>query len=811
MLKNYFTIAVRNVGRNKIFSLINISGLAIGIAVFVFIAQYVAFEWSTNRFHKNFNQLYRLNVVNKGGNAGYYVPPGLGPVMKNNVAGVEAYTRVADGIGSGVVSYATPSASPSKEGSFREENISYVDGNFFDVFSFPLVAGNRSLQQPKTVALSEGIAKKYFGTGDVIGKVVTVSNQFGNTPYTITTVYKDMPEGSDIQSKILLSFKTLESAANRNENDWANPATTESGFTNTYFLLKKGADGKRLSGQLTRFLQNSNPRAKEDKVVLQPFRELHLAPHFTYPLQTFGNLKLVVVFGCVALLILVIAWVNYINLSTAQALKRAKEVGVRKVLGASRTQLIFQYLTETFLVTLTAVCFGLLLVQLLQYGFNNFTGRHLSLAVLNEGRFWLSGSVLVITGSLLAGTYVAFVLSSFKPIKAIQGKVEGIKTAFSMRKVLVVFQFTVSIVFIIATLVLYRQLQYMQTQKLGMNLDQLMVIKGPTVSSDDQAERNLSFKNGLGQLSFVKSYAASNNVPGGGYNFSADGITRLNPQPDDDKKNYSMFICDERFFDTYKIDFAGGNNFTAEDAANGWSKAKKVILNEKAAAQLGFEKGESIIGKKILWGEPFEIIGIIKDYHHLSLQQAIKPVIYLPSVSFVYFTIQTDITNLPSKLNIIKRLYRKEFASNPFDYFFADERFNLQYKEEQKLGSVLIAAAFVAVLIACMGLFGLASFSAQQRVKEIGIRKVLGATVNGIVVLLSKDFLKLVIISAVIAFPLAGWAMNSWLQSFAYRTTISWWVFAIAGMGALLIALLTIGWQTVKAAIANPVKNLRTE
>jgi putative ABC transport system permease protein len=380
-----------------------------------------------------------------------------------------------------------------------------------------------------------------------------------------------------------------------------------------------------------------------------------------------------------------------------------------------------------------------------------------------------------------------------------------------VRTALVVFQFAISIVFIIATLVLYRQLQYMKQGNLGMNLNELLVIKGPSISSNADDVKNASYKNSLAQLPFVKKYTASNGVPGQGYNFFANGITRPNPDKDDDKEQYAMLITDERFFDTYGISFAQGKAYTAVEAEQGWDKSKKVILNKKAAAQLGFGADENIVGKKVVWGQPYEIAGVVRDYHHTALREAIQPTVYLPSASYLYFTIETDTRDMTAKLNELKKAYTASFPGNPFEYFFADASYNQQYQSEQKLGNVFVASAAVAILIACMGLFGLVSYTARQRTKEIGIRKVLGASVTDITSLLSKDFLKLVGIAVLVASPVAGWLMQKWLQDFAYRTTVSWWIFLVAGGLAVLLALATVCVQAIKAAVANPVKSLRTE
>jgi putative ABC transport system permease protein len=809
MIKNYFKVAFRSLWRNKEFAAINTVGLALGIAVFLLIGQFIAFEWSANRYNKNYNSLCRVHVQQKGGASDYYLPPGFAQPIKQQIPTIENVVRVADRIAGGVISYNGTSETQNK--SFREDFICYAEGNFLTVFSFPILSGTASLAEPKTLALSETMSKKLFGTADAAGKTVMVSNQFGNTLYTVKAVYQ-LPEIADITPQVVLSLHTLENPANRSGNDWADPNGTNAGLTNIYLQLKKDASIVTTQKAINDFLVSINPDSKDDKIILQPFSELHLAPSFDYPLHSFGSLLLVTLFSAVAVLLLLIAWVNYINLSTAQALKRAKEVGLRKVLGAAKSQLVLQYLTETFLLTLlaTAIAFGL--VSLFQNTFNQFAGRQLSLRVLNNGWFWMIGIALIVAGSLLSGSYVAFALTAFKPISTIRGKLQTSFKGIVLRKGLVVFQFTVSIVFIIAAVVLYKQLQFMKTENLGMKLDQLLVIQGPTVATEDQAEKNIAFKNSLAQLSFVKQQAASNNIPGVGYNFGANGITKLsNPQKDDDKKSYSMFICDQNFFNVYGIQLLQGRGFTANEAERSWNNIHAIILNEKAARELGFNLKENIVGQKVKWGAEFEIVGVVKDYHHLSLRETIQPTIYLGSVSYSFFTVQTPITDMQAKIASIRKLYNLTFPGNPFEYFFADEKFSQQYNSERQLGKVFIAAAAVAIFIACMGLFGLVAFSARQRIKEIGIRKVLGANIFSITQLLSKDFLKLVCIAFVIASPVAWFAMNKWLEGFAYRTSISWWVFVMAAVLAVFIALATVSYQAIKAAIANPVKSLRTE
>ena len=806
MLRNHLKIALRRLLRDRTFSVLNLVGLAVGLATTLLIFEFIAYEWSANRFHANYATLYRLVLTEKQQTNDYYLPPGWGKVIREKFADVRGVVRVAEGIGAGL--FSTTGTSPV---SFRENQVIFSDGDFFRSFTFPFVSGSNTLDQPQTLALSASFAQKLFGTANAVGKTLNVSNQFGTTLYTVTGVFADFPANSDLQTHVVLAFSTLNSAANRSGNDWADPNTLDSGFTNLYFQLNDQTNPAELEGRLTAFLRQADAEARDKTLHLQSFRELHLAPTFSYPFQTYGSLTLVVSLGGVALLVLLIAWVNYVNLSTAQALRKAKEVGVRKVIGAQTRQLMGQFLTETALLSLGSVVLGVLLALALQEIFNEFTGKNLSLAVLGPSGFWLGLLGLILLTALFSGGYVAFALSRQRPIVALRGQVSFGKRQFTLRQVLVVFQFGISVVFIVATLVMYQQLQFMRNSTLGLKLDQLLVMAGPSLATDDQSLKNDAFKQELARLPFVQKVAASNNVPGQGYNFTTAGITRPTPAPGDEKKSYRMFIADHHFFETFGIPLAQGRTFTKAEADASWNNAHRVIVNESAARQLGFDPKGPVAGQRILWGKEFEIVGVVKDYHHLSMHQAIDPVIYLASVGHGFFTVKTDVRDLPAKLATLENLYKRTFPGNPFDFFFADEAYDRQFRAERQLGQVFVAASLVAILIACLGIFGLAAFAAQQRTKEIGVRKVLGASVGSIVALLSKDFLKLVAVAIVIASPLAWYLMNGWLQDFAYKISIEWWVFALAGFLAAGIALLTVSFQSVKAALTNPVKSLRTE
>lgn len=809
MLKSYFIIAIRNLWRNRSFSILNIAGLTIGIAVFLLILEYTRFEKNSNRFHKNYNSLYRLSISQpKENNTSFYIAPGFGPLIKNGISGIDASIRIAEGLGSGIV-YET--GKDLSGNSFRAENTIYADQGFFDVFSFPLINGNGSLQEPKTMAITESFAQKLFKSTDVVGKSVTVNNQFGKTDYRITGVYKDIPANSDIQTDIVLSLNTLASAQNRDGNDWADPATFESGFTYLFLKLNNSAAETTVTNAITALYRKTKSGEEQTNILLQPFKYLHLGPSLDYPLQTYGSLGFVWAIGAIAALILIIGWINYINLSTALALKRAKETGIRKVLGANKWQLSIHYLAETFVITSCCSILALVIVQIVQPFFNKLTGKELSLLTFLQDYSWATAVLTILIGALLAGGYVAFSLSRFKPIDILHGKKLGLTGGNNLRKTLVVFQFTVSVLLIIGTIVVIKQLSYMKTKGNGMNMSQLLVIKGPTIATDDQAQRNSDFKNTLGSLSYIGKHAASNNVPGRGYNFTADGITSQQPVKGDEKKGYAMFITDDRFFDTYGIHLLQGRSYTKEEADAGWNNSKKIMLNETAARQLGFDTKSNIIGKKVIWGKEYEVVGLVKDYHHLSLKQQIDPIIFLPSVSFVYFTVQINPTDIQNKLSELKNIYQARFPGNPFEYFFADESYNSQYTTEQNLGKIFITAALIAIFIACLGLFGLTAFATQQRNKEIGIRKVLGAGSGQLLIMLSTDFLKLVFIALTIAIPVSWWMMQKWLEDFAYRTNLAAWIFILAGFIAFTIAFITVSAQALKAATANPVKSLRTE
>lgn len=809
MVQTFLKIAFRNIFRNKVYAALNIVGLAMGIAAFFLLMQYISLEKSVNRFHVNLPQMVRMLNEDKEGKTWPEVEPGWALQAQQRFPEIKSFCRFEQGIAKGIVK-----GNYNASQSYREENIGYADGNFFQFFSFPLTAGSAaSLAKPNAVFLAESAAKKYFGTVNPMGKVLTLYNQFGTTPYTVEGVFANMGDNSDIRYDMVFSLETLKNPANLNGNSWAALDNLESQYIGTFFTLGKGADIAAVEKKLTT-LRDELKRDKDGvRFRLQAFSDLHLGRSVNETLMTTANVKYVYMLGAIAFLILMIAWFNYVNLSTAHSFKRAGEVGIRKVIGASRENLIAQFLTESFLVNLLAFILAVILISLLQPLFNQLVGKTLSLQTLAATSVWWYAFLLLIGGSLLSGSYTAFSLSKFNPIQTMKGKISKTLGGVLLRKSLVVSQFIISIFLIIVTILIYSQLHYMQNKNLGINTNQLLVIRGPELGKDSTYKnRRTAFWNEIAAQSFVKDYCATGSVPGGWYNFTTSGFTQPGSVKGAEVKTYSFAIVGDRFLKTYEIGLVAGRNFTPEECAVEWNDNSKVLMNETAITQLGFDNPEQALHTKVQWDErALDVIGVVKDYNHTSLKRAIDPIIFYPQNNNSYFSVRITTDKVQEKITSLEKMYKTSFAGNPFEYFFVDDNYNKSYAAEKQYGSIFSTASIWAIFIACLGLFGLATFTVESRVKEIGVRKVLGASVQSIVSLLSKDFLLLVLIAFLIASPLAWWAMHKWLQDFAYRIDITWWVFVVAGSIALMIALLTVCFQAIKAAVANPVKSLKTE
>jgi putative ABC transport system permease protein len=819
MLKNYFKTAWRNLGKNKVFSFINIAGLAIGMAACLLILQFVNFELSYDQFNKNVSDIYR--VYNDRYQNGKLIQHGtitysaIGKAMQSDYPEVINHTRVFPW-GNNIIT--------CDNKKFGDQNVTAVENSFLSMFSYRLIAGDygTALKDPYSVILTQTAAHKYFAVPDnninsILGKAIIIGRD--SLPYKITGVSMDVPENSHLQFDILVSYVSMLSG--KDPYKQADYDFTDSDFWH-YIQLRHGTDYKALQAKLAAFsqkyFQGNKISGSVEKFYLQPLARAHLYSDFEYEIGKTGSATVVLGLLIIALFIIVIAWVNYINLSTARSSERAREVGVRKVTGATRAQLIRQFLTESLLINMIALILAALSVIILQPAFNALIQHKLSFSFLFQkslGGYSITIGLLglMAAGIFISGFYPAFVLSSFKPILVLKGKFSASKKGIVLRKGLVIGQFAITVALIIGSFIVYKQIKYMNEQELGMNIDQMIVVNPPLLSNFDSAfmARENSFKQEVRQIASVKGVTTSNTVAGN--EMARDFDIR---RTDDNSGNHFTLRrmgADYDFINVYAIKLLAGRNFSRVDYNPDYNKLHNILLNASAVKLLGFKSNEDAVEKSIMRGDKkWDVVGVINDYHQKSLRYPLEPLLLMPFYgTYNPISIKLNTANITATVAAIKAKYAEFFPGNLFDYYFLDEKFNQQYKNDQLFGKAFSIFAGFAVFIACLGLLGLSLFATAQRTKEIGVRKVLGASVSNIVLLLSKDFIQLVIIAFVIASPVAWFVMHRWLQDFAYRINIEWWVFAIAGILAIVIALATISFQAIKAAIANPVKSLRTE
>lgn len=810
MLTNYLKIAWRNVRKNRAFAAINILGLAIGMATCLLISLFVRDELSYDRFHQNADRIYR--VVLRGTLNGEQlreanVMPPVAQTLQSRFPEVEETVRLR-GIGFPRLTYG--------EKSFREDKVTYADSTLFRVFTLPLLKGDArtALTRPNTVVITQKTAQRYFGDEDPMGKVLTMDN--GRATFTVTGVMANVPRNSHFQFDLFASMASLPEA---NQTNWM-----QSNFF-TYLLLPDGYDYRQLEAKLVPVVQThmapplekvlGMSRAEFRKngtlvgLFLQPLTDIHLHSDLKpeTDLEPGGDVRYVYLFGAIAVFMLLLACINFMNLSTAGAAKRAKEVGVRKVLGSAKSRLIGQFLTESALLTSLALVLAVGLVVALLPLFNSLAGKALTLN-LTRTPWVLPGLIgFGLLVSLLAGSYPAFFLSSFRPISVLKSATVGTGRS-GLRSGLVVFQFLVSISLIIATTVVYQQLRYIQTIRLGYDKEQVLVLEGTGALGKNEAV----FRRQLTQDSRVVNASVSGFLPNTRYN---TGLIAMQPDRNDAQMTrMSWFGIDPYYLPTLGMTLAAGRNF----APNSRSDSAGVLINETAARLFGWSK--SAIGRSLTHpaidgsgadAQTYRVIGVVKDFHFRSLHERIAPAVMTLSDNAGSIIVKTRTADITGLLSSIKSQWAAFGTEEPFTYSFLDESYRASYEAELKTSRILALFAGLTIFVACLGLFGLATFTAEQRTKEIGVRKVLGASVASIVQLLAKDFLKLVLIAMVIASPIAGYAMHRWLQEFAYRIDITWWVFAVAGLLAVGIALLTVSFQSIKAALMNPVKSLRSE
>lgn len=802
MIRNLIKTAFRNLLKNKGFTAINVFGLTLGLATFLLILFYVADELSYDRYNLKADRIYRINSnVKYGGNTNSFAitPAPLANALVNAYPEVEQATKLIQA-----------SNIQFKKGTQKlpENKSIYAESSLFDVFTLPMVAGQpkNCLSEPKSIVISERAALKYFNKTDVVGQYLTLVN--GNVNYKITGVIKNMPSQSHFNYDFFLSRSAEDMKA---DTDW------NSFDYNTYVVLKKGTNATAFGKKVEKLIrhhfgeQNYANMEKGGNYVrfdLTPLTDIHLRSNRQYELGINSSITFVYVFSAIALFVLLIACVNFMNLSTARSANRAREVGIRKVLGSSRKSLIAQFLSESILITLFASLLAVLAAWALLPLFDRLSGKELSLSL--HLLVWLIPLVLtiVVIVGVLAGSYPAFYLSAFQPIKVLKGKIASGFKGSIFRNSLVVFQFSISIFLIIGTLVIYNQLHYIQQKDLGFNRKQVLIVKNVQVMSDPK-----SFKQEVKQLSGVENTTLSGYLP-----------TNIVRQPDYIFKNKDgsakdalyteKWTVDADYLNTMEMKIAWGRNFSAQLA----SDSSGLIINQVAAARLGYYNEP--IGKKLFFPgqqngktvmKEYHIIGVLKDFNFSSLRDNITPVIMMLGSDNGALSVRTSDTDMNLFVAKVQSLWERLSPNQQFEYSFMDQDFNAAYQTETRTGSLFLIFTVLAIVIAGLGLFSLAAYAAEQRTKEISIRKVLGASVSAITTLLSKDFIRLIVIAIAIASPLAWFAMHKWLEGFAYRQDIQWWVLVSAATLSIIIAFITISFQSIKAALANPIDSLRNE
>jgi putative ABC transport system permease protein len=809
MIRNYFKVAFRNLNRHRVSTSINIIGLSIGLATCVLIMLFVQDELSFDRYHEKADRIVRLGInlrFNGKDSNGPTIGPSVAGDLKNEFPEVLETTRIRNR-GGRFVSYANTS--------FKEENILYTDPGFFQVFNIRFLKGDpkTALNEPNTLVITEETARKYFGNADPIGK----SLGFGSdkSPYRITGIVGKLPENSHFRFDLLA---TLTGSEETEETAWLNNMNFH-----TYLVLPENYDYHQLERKISRLgekyigvdiqkylglsLKQFREKGDDFGLFLQPLTDIHLySPFQGGVLSPGGDIRYLYALSAIAVFMLLIACVNFMNLSTATAVRRSREVGVRKVLGSVASQLRHQFLTESCLLALIALVIGLLIVSAVLPYFSQLTDKRLSIQILLDpvsASALLVGTLLV---GMLAGSYPAFYLASFKPVYVLKGRIASPGQFISLRSGLVVFQFFIAISLIIATITADQQLRYMQAKKTGFDHDRVLVIHDTHMLRNNERV----FKEKLRANPQVLDATLSGDVPVGARSVNNSAVM---PREDPDKAVVSrVYHVDEAYIATLGMHLTQGRNFSREFPTD----SSGIILNETAARALGWQKnpiGRELAGHTYNDGtkEFYKVIGVVSDFHFESLKQKITPLIMMLGGNSGSIMVKCRSDNFPDLLAVLKRDWESFGSAAPFSYSFLDDRFEQVYMGEKKTSQVLTLFSGLTIFIACLGLFGLATYTAEQRTREIGVRKVLGASVNSIIALLSTDFLKLIVIAFLIASPVAWWGMNRWLTDFAYKISISWWVFGLAGLLAIGIALLTVSFQSIKAALMNPVKSLRSD
>jgi putative ABC transport system permease protein len=802
MLKNYFRIALRNLQKNKAFSFINIFGLAVGMAAGLLIIQYVSFELSFDNFQAKKDRVFRVTQdrYDRGKLSTQWAGGAFaaGNAFKNNFPQVEDYLKIVD---------AGPTLAINNDIKLVLEKTYFAGSSFFNFFSYPLISGDpkTALRDVNSAVITETAAKKLFGTVDAVGKTF----KFDVNVLKVTGVMRDYPDNTHFRSDMLISYSTLLKffgPKNDQDNAWLNDGCL------TYLLLRPGVNAKELEAKFKPYVdavyKKINWSGASAIYHLLPLEKIHLSPNLMLEAEPHGDGKSVYLLAGIAIFVIIIAWINYINLSTARGIGRAKEVGVRKTLGSNKGQLLWQFMLEAMLLNCLAVLLAIILIIVFLPIFSAISGQYVTFGLLFTPVFWIAVAGLFFVGSFFSGFYPAIVLSGFKPVDVMKGKLAASTGGVVLRKVMVVFQFAASIFLLIGSLTVYRQVSFMEKQNLGINIDQTLVIKQPLAHVDSFYRSMSAFKNESLRDPSVKSVTVSTSIPGEPVQWNAGGI-KLKGTDQSQGKQYRIIGGDYDYLKAYSAKLIAGRTFSKDFGTD----PHTVVFNEKATEEMGFEKPEQAVGKQIdFWGQVYTIIGVVQNYHQQSLHDAYDALIFrcIPDVRG-NVSVKINTANLQQTLATLKTNWKAFFPQDQFDYFFLDQHFNNQYHADRQFGQVFAAFTGIGILVACLGLFGLVSFTIVQRTKEIGIRKVLGASVNGILQLLYKDFALLVVIAFVVSAPLAWFACHRWLQTYAFRIGISWTMFVFPFVVVLFVAFTTVSYLSVKAALMNPVKSLKTE
>jgi putative ABC transport system permease protein len=799
MLKNYFTIAWRNLWKNKTFTLLNLGGLTISLAACMMIFFWVTDELNYDTAGANADRVYRvaLTLQAKGQPDKKFALTAapLAPVLVKDFPQIEKAVRFEP--------YAA--LIRFKNEHFFADKFLFADSTFFDVFGFPMLKGDphTALNGSNSVVITKSLAKKYFGDEEAVGKTITCNDTL---LLKVTGVAADIPATSHFHFDMVCSFRVLENAHLDDVTNWWDDDYY------TYILLKDPAAAPALGAKVENIMDKYN--GKENRTMgftglhfLQPLRSIHLHSDLNDEIGSNGSIASLRIFIAIAIFLLLVACINYINLTTATSFRRAKEIGIRKVAGAEQRQLIAQFLSESVLITLMALTGAIGIALFCLPVFNRLAGTQISLgAYFSWGLFGLLIASVVILG-IVAGLYPAFYLSNVRLANLFKKSPDKGGGLLSLRKALVVFQFTLSAILIVATIVAWQQLHYMQSQNLGFDKEQVVAIR---LRNDAQGRAKESLKQALEKSAGVTMVTTSSTTPGKTLN---NIVTLPEGVPNDQQQSMNTLVVDYDFIHTYKLSMAAGRGFSKDYGTD----SSAFILNETAVREIGWGNPQNAIGKGFEWGlgKKGKIIGVVKDFHFNSLQKKVVPVVmHIMSLNSGWYgavSVRIDTRDAQSTIRSMQAVWNRILPDNPFDYYFVNENYDLQYKTEQRLGNLSILFSLLTIFISCLGLFGLVMVAVSQRTKEIGVRKVLGASVTGITTLLSKDFLGLVAIAILIALPFSWWAMNRWLADFAYRVTLHWWVLAIAAALVVFIALATVSVQAIRAALANPVRNLRTE